>query len=117
MMAKASKMRLISTLAFAIDTVLEHHLQQAEAARLKIYVDIASEVPLDVCGHKDRVVGVLDRLVNNAVKFTSSGSITIKVGFADLISAIFQVQVFFATLSTVGCLPGFCRRRQRLDGG
>ena len=63
----------------AVDAVIGYHLPQAEKSRLQIYTDIPADLPIELHGDKQRVVGILDHLLSNAIKFTPCGSVTVEV--------------------------------------
>jgi len=53
---------------------------KAEEKGIKLLIDITPEVPLLLIGDPVRLYQVLNNLVSNAIKFTNSGEIEIKVG-------------------------------------
>jgi PAS domain S-box-containing protein len=55
------------------------HTHQARAKGLKIAFDVDAKVPLRVGGDRARLRQVLLNLVSNAVKFTASGEVMVKV--------------------------------------
>ena len=63
----------------AVDSALAHYLPLAEKARLQVYTDIPADLPRHVFGDCDRLTGVLDQLLSNAIKFTPCGCVTIEV--------------------------------------
>lgn len=68
---------------FALDEVLAHLsdvvMLQARAKGLELLLDVTPDVPMNLRGDAMRVEQVLKNLVNNAVKFTERGQVTIKV--------------------------------------
>ena len=83
-----------------IDTAISYHLWQIETSKLNVYTDILPDISLDVVGAKCRLLSILDHLIGNAVKFTPSGSVTVRVGQVWLI--------FFCILQFAGALNKPC---------
>ncbi|MYN27287.1 response regulator [Duganella levis] len=52
---------------------------QAQAKGLRLELDIAYNIPLSICGDPNRLRQVIFNLLGNAIKFTDSGQITLKV--------------------------------------
>ena len=52
---------------------------QAQAKGLRLELDVAHHIPLAICGDPNRLRQVLFNLLGNAIKFTDSGQITVKV--------------------------------------
>jgi signal transduction histidine kinase/CheY-like chemotaxis protein/HPt (histidine-containing phosphotransfer) domain-containing protein len=52
---------------------------QAHAKGLQLELDIAHNIPLSICGDPNRLRQVIFNLLGNAIKFTDSGQITLKV--------------------------------------
>ena len=73
-----------------IDTIIGYHLPQAEKSQLQIYVDVPANVPRELRGDREVLSGVLDHLLSNAIKFTPSGSVSIKVIRVQQESAFFS---------------------------
>jgi Signal transduction histidine kinase len=61
------------------ELVIETYAAKAENKGLKIYTISDTKVPHYVSGDVTRVRQILDNLVNNAVKFTLSGHIILRV--------------------------------------
>ncbi|WP_432383618.1 response regulator [Duganella sp. P38] len=55
---------------------------QAQAKGLTLELDVANNIPLSVCGDPNRLRQVLFNLLGNAIKFTDTGQITVKVRVA-----------------------------------
>ncbi|MDF9843101.1 MULTISPECIES: PAS domain-containing hybrid sensor histidine kinase/response regulator [unclassified Paenibacillus] len=66
-----------------IDSVLELLLRKAEIKGLAMRVHIDPDVPGTVIGDSDRLKQVLLNLVGNAVKFTYTGGVTVKVSLLE----------------------------------
>jgi signal transduction histidine kinase/DNA-binding response OmpR family regulator/HPt (histidine-containing phosphotransfer) domain-containing protein len=59
-----------------IDTVF---LPQAQAKGIRLELAIANDIPVAICGDPNRLRQVIFNLLGNAIKFTESGKITVKV--------------------------------------
>jgi len=62
-----------------ITTVVENFEQQAAAKNIDLIADVDRQVPQFVMGHSDHLRHVIHQLVDNAIKFTHQGEITITV--------------------------------------
>jgi signal transduction histidine kinase len=62
-----------------LQTVLEPHLRDAEAKRLRLIAAVDPAVPEAVVSDPDRLQQVLANLVANAVKFTDAGEIAVRL--------------------------------------
>jgi signal transduction histidine kinase len=62
----------------ALDEILQNE-KRAEETTTEILIDIADDVPLSVRGDLTYLKYILQQLLNNAIKFTMFGSITISV--------------------------------------
>lgn len=69
----------VFSLTDEIDTVISTLWLQAKNQNLTLAVDIAPSMASNYVGSPERLRQVLINLIGNAVKFTSSGSVTIKV--------------------------------------
>jgi len=67
------------TLAHALDEVVKPLALRAEARGISLSVRIAPDVPPLVVGDPVRVKQILTNILNNAVKFTEHGSVTLEV--------------------------------------
>jgi signal transduction histidine kinase/DNA-binding response OmpR family regulator len=79
---ESGKMELESSpleLALCVEDTLDLFALQASAKKLELGYHIAPDVPAWIVGDVTRLRQVLVNLVNNAVKFTPSGSISIEV--------------------------------------
>jgi signal transduction histidine kinase len=61
-----------------IEQLVECMTPQASMRRVKIFVDVAREVPRPLLLDPDRFNQVLQNLITNAIKFTSNGKIVIR---------------------------------------
>jgi signal transduction histidine kinase/DNA-binding response OmpR family regulator/HPt (histidine-containing phosphotransfer) domain-containing protein len=55
---------------------------QAQAKGIRLELAVANDIPLAICGDPNRLRQVIFNLLGNAIKFTESGKITVKVGVA-----------------------------------
>ncbi|RZT11417.1 Signal transduction histidine kinase [Duganella sp. CF402] len=55
---------------------------QAQAKGLRLELEIAHNLPLSICGDPNRLRQVIFNLLGNAIKFTDSGQITVRVRVA-----------------------------------
>jgi CheY-like chemotaxis protein len=87
----------ISKVNFQFHATLENSArilaQIAEDKGLDLVLDIAPDVPKDVYGDPHRIQQVVMNLVNNAVKFTQAGSVTINVTFVQGAKPMLKVEV------------------------
>lgn len=78
---EAGKLEL-ETVDFMLDTVIDNVWSQlgekAEKKDLKLIVEIDPDVPRFLCGDPLRLTQVLINYVNNAIKFTSSGFVSVR---------------------------------------
>ncbi|SBS25195.1 Autoinducer 2 sensor kinase/phosphatase LuxQ [Marinomonas spartinae] len=79
---EAKKMTIENT-TFSLKQVIDHVLMvssiKAQEKRLRLDINIADQTPIDLLGDPLRIQQVLINLVNNAIKFTDRGHITITV--------------------------------------
>lgn len=62
-----------------LEGLLENHAQLAEEKGLKVSLDIARGIPENTTSDPDRLNQVLNVLLDNALRYTQTGSVTIKV--------------------------------------
>jgi Amt family ammonium transporter len=74
-------------LRFTVEEVMGVLAQKAAEKKLELVCDIDSSVPACVHGDGDRIRQVLINLVNNAIKFTASGEVVVRVSAADSTAA------------------------------
>ena len=67
-----------------ISDLLKTLAHSAHAKRLDLVVDIHADVPMQVLGDPGRLRQILVNLVGNAIKFTSQGSVLLKVEWLEL---------------------------------
>ena len=82
---EAGKMA-VEHIGFALDRVLDNVTgliaERTADKGLELIIDVADEVPNDLVGDPLRVGQILINFANNAVKFTESGEVTIRIGLA-----------------------------------
>jgi signal transduction histidine kinase/CheY-like chemotaxis protein len=66
----------IQDVCYHVETLMYH---KASEKGLEFFTDIDENIPEVVSGDKERLIQILMNLTSNAIKFTSSGKITIKV--------------------------------------
>jgi signal transduction histidine kinase len=77
--------RLLFDIAETVQSVRRQFLDKAEAKNLKLTVSVGTEVPEGAFGNPDYLRRALSALVDNAVKFSTTGTVTLEV---DLINTI-----------------------------
>lgn len=65
-----------------VDDVVQLFAERATTAGLDLAVDVAAEVPATVVADPVRLTQVISNLVNNALKFTKSGGVTVRLGWS-----------------------------------
>jgi signal transduction histidine kinase/ActR/RegA family two-component response regulator len=79
-----------------LQTLRDLFLLEVQAKGLEFTAEISPEVPLELCGDPFRLRQILSNLVGNAIKFTSHGSISLRVSvdakLADGVQLRFSVQ-------------------------
>jgi signal transduction histidine kinase/DNA-binding response OmpR family regulator len=70
-------------LAELLDDVAAAHAPAAAAKRLAFHRELAADLPAWVEGDAQKLRQILDNLLGNAVKFTASGSVTLRVTSVD----------------------------------
>jgi signal transduction histidine kinase len=78
----------IEKTAFKVSTVIEDAvsiiLPKAEEKRLELEIILNPNVPKKVIGDPTRLSQIINNLLNNAIKFTDKGKITLKVNSEDI---------------------------------
>ncbi|KFA96971.1 hybrid sensor histidine kinase/response regulator [Vibrio sp. ER1A] len=76
----------IESINFSLDSVLEEVISliddSAKQKKLSLIIDVASDVPDQLIGDPLRIKQVLTNLTSNAVKFTETGEVRVKVSTA-----------------------------------
>jgi PAS domain S-box-containing protein len=73
-------------LRFTVEEVIGVLAQKAAEKKLELVCDIDASVPACVHGDGDRIRQVLINLVNNAIKFTASGEVVVRVSATDSVA-------------------------------
>lgn len=68
-------------LSAVADTLLAEFTPQAESKDLQLTVENGADVIL--MGDRERIIQIGDNLLNNALKFTATGEVTLRTGYAD----------------------------------
>jgi PAS domain S-box-containing protein len=76
-----------------VSNVLSLMRTKAEAKGLTLEANFVTPIPKTIQSDPTRVRQILDNLVGNAVKFTSSGGVTIEVGMSDVASSEIAISV------------------------
>ncbi|MEZ6017107.1 MAG: ATP-binding protein [Planctomycetota bacterium] len=75
------------------NAILELELVRARSKGVSLRLELGPGLPLHVIGDGHRLRQVLTNLVNNAIKFTLEGGVTLRIGSTDLPDAVrFEVQ-------------------------
>lgn len=86
----------LETIDFNLQTILNQLINlvsyRSDEKGLKLQVIIQPEVPVILKGDPLRLRQILTNLVNNAIKFTSQGTITIRIEFIQRQAKQFQIQ-------------------------
>jgi two-component system, cell cycle sensor histidine kinase DivJ len=93
-----------------LDAVIESFSADAEEKGLQLSCEIADDVPEEIHSDSERVRQVLVNLIGNAVKFTYSGSIAVRVSCC--LEAIGHPELLFAIRDTGIGIPD--EKRQQL---
>ncbi|MBL0284396.1 MAG: response regulator [Zoogloea sp.] len=98
---EAGKM-VVEHIAFELERVLDNVTglvaEKTAAKGLELIVDVASDVPNTLVGDPLRLGQVLINFANNAVKFTASGEVMIRVGVVGTVNG--EVMLRFAVSDT-----------------
>lgn len=79
---EAGKLRILKTdfnIYDKLEEVINIHLVRAREKRLKLHCSISEHIPQYLHSDHSRLMQVLNNLINNAIKFTNSGEISIAV--------------------------------------
>ncbi|MGK5073436.1 response regulator [Janthinobacterium sp. ZB1P44] len=62
-----------------LDDIEHVFAPQAEAKNISLEFDIAFDIPIAICGDPNRLRQIIVNLLGNAIKFTETGKVTVKV--------------------------------------
>jgi signal transduction histidine kinase/CheY-like chemotaxis protein len=70
-----------------VDEIIEEFLATAQAQKLELGARTGDNVPSALLGDRDRIYQIVRNLVSNAVKFTPTGRVTVRVSYdADMLT-------------------------------
>ena len=81
---ESGKMEIVPVsyeLSSLLNDVLNMVAKKVQDKKLHMKTDIATDIPHQLCGDEVRIRQILLNLINNAVKYTKEGTITLKVGW------------------------------------
>ncbi len=79
-------------LPIVIDKALKLNITNVDHSKVEVFVNLNSDVPSNVISDEMRLVQVLANLLNNAIKFTEHGTITLIVDVLSTTANITQVR-------------------------
>lgn len=82
----------VVNLAIIIDKALKLNMGNVDHQRVKVMVDISPDVPSNVICDEMRLVQVLANLLNNAIKFTEQGQISLLVDVPSVKTTVAKVR-------------------------
>jgi signal transduction histidine kinase/CheY-like chemotaxis protein len=98
---------------FRLDTMIDalraQFAEQAQGNRLSMAVTVPETLPMTLLGDSRRIFQMLGNLVNNAIKFTESGGIAVRVSATDETPA--SVRIRFEVGDTGIGVPGEMQQR------
>lgn len=86
------------------ERVVASYSARAESKNLKIYAICEPGLPLSVVGDETRVRQILDNLINNAIKFTDSGHVVLRVKAIQYLQDAVKLE-FQVTDTGIGIAP------------
>ena len=75
------------------ESVLAAHKLKAQEKRLALTLDAASDLPPEMIGDAQQLKQVLDALIDNAIKFSQSGSISVRVRISGAVPRAIELGV------------------------
>jgi PAS domain S-box-containing protein len=84
---------------FALDVLIDSLEQmlrlKAQSKGLQLIFDLASNLPIYICTDENKLRQVLVNLLNNAIKFTQAGSVTLRLRWTEIKNSTKPVRIFF----------------------
>lgn len=88
----------------AIDKIIAMNLNQVNEKGLKLLLNVSPEIPERIVGDELRISQILTNLINNAVKFTSTGQIVVDI--VKTVEMNHFIELFFMVMDTgIGIAP------------
>lgn len=108
-----------------LDDVLALHRPQADARQLFLVSEIGNSVPPLICSDRTRLAQILGNLISNAIKFTPSGTVTVRLHLepatpdgasACLVAMVSDQGIGMTTLQLSRIFEPFCQADDSISG-